>query len=53
VKEEAIKQEKGKEVADSSEEVDVKIDEGEIFTLSTRHAQKNHEYLSLFLTCTE
>ena len=37
VKEEAIEQQKGKEVADSLEEVEVKIDEGEMLTLSTSH----------------
>ena len=50
MKEEAIEQEKEKEVADSLEEVEVKIDDGERHSLSTSHPQKNHERLSLFLT---
>jgi len=39
VKEEAIEQEKEKEVADSLEEVEVKTDQGEMLTLSTSHPQ--------------
>jgi len=53
VKEEAIEQEKEKEVTDSVEEVKVKTDEGEMLTLSTSHPQKNHEHLSLFFTSSE
>ena len=53
VKEEAIEQEKEKEVTDSLEEVEVKTGEGEMLTLSTSHPQKNHEHLSLFLTSSE
>ena len=37
VKEGAIEQQKEKEVADSKEEVEVKIDEDEMLTLSTSH----------------
>ena len=53
LKEEATAQEKEKEVADSLEEVEVKIDEGEMLSFSTSHPQKNHEHLSLFLTSSE
>ena len=50
LKEEAIEQEKEKEVADSLEQVEVKTDQGEMHSLSRSHQQKNHERLSHFLT---
>ena len=53
LKEEAIEQEKEKEVADCLEEVEVKTDESEMLSLSTSYPQKNHEHLSLFLTSGE
>ena len=40
-------------MADTLEEVEVKIDEDEMLTLSTSHPQKNHEHLNLFPTSSE